>query len=164
MSTGNGNEFGNGQRLMPLRPPLPPTPSELRLMSTEEVDFGELVQRTARDAAHLVEQEGLLFKREIELEIEHLKGTIAIGTVGAIVATLTLFTATATAILVLALVLPAWTAALIVATAWGAFSAIGLSALAMVRLDDQTTTPRPEIAERSVRRDAHGLMQAVGGE
>lgn len=152
---------GGGQELSVPRPPATPRTSERVLKRPEDQDFGELVKRTAEDAAHLVEQEVLLLKRELELKVDRLQATVAIGTVGVVGAVLTLMTATATAVLGLSLVIPGWAAGLIVTAVWAVVSVMAIG-WAKNRFDNQTI--KPEITGRSVSRDVKAIGNAAGGE
>lgn len=150
----------DGPQLTPPRPPAPPL-SERPTKRIEEQDFGDLVKRTAKDAAHLIEQESLLLKREIELKVDHAQATVAIGTVGVVGVLVTLLTASATAILALSVVLPGWAAGLIVTAFWAVSSAMSLG-WAKKRFEEQS--PEPQITQQSVRRDVRVLAEATEGK
>lgn len=138
-------------------PPVPPPRPSGGTEPTSR-DFPRLLKATAKDASHLVEQEAKLLKREIELKIDRTEKTLAAGAVGAIGTLVTLFAATATAILGLAVVLPAWAAALVVTVAWAIASVVGFG-WAKKRFEQQTLTPR--VTRESVRRDVRALEEAT---
>ena len=120
------------------------------LLPLADQGFGVLMKHTAEDVARLVEQELELWKREIELEVERAKATFIIGAVGATGALLTLLSATATAVLVVSLVLPSWAAALVVTAAVAVVGTVGLG-LARKRFDDRS--PLTRITESLTRDD-----------
>jgi uncharacterized membrane protein YqjE len=121
-------------------------------------DLGALLKATAQDATHLVEQEAKLLKREIELKVARAQRTLSIGAVGALGAMLTLATGTATVVLGLAALIPAWAAALIATAAWALIALLGLG-WAKRRSSLQSSTP--DHTRKSIEPNANPLEEAI---
>lgn len=124
--------------------------SELRNAS-----IGELFKRLSADTTLLVRQELELFRAEMTEQTKAFGGRAATSAgmlSGAAVCGLCALGAlTATAILLLALVMPAWAAALIVSVAYGIIAA--LLALRGKRQLDDITPPVPKQTIETVRED-----------
>lgn len=124
-----------------------PTPSG-------DAGVGELVASVTQDLSALVRDEMALAKTEITDSVTKAglgaglfgtAGVVALYGVGALLATI---------VLALALVVPAWLAALIVTL--GLFAAAGLVAL-LGKKELAQATPPLEQSKDSVRRDVHAL-------
>lgn len=126
---------------------------------TEHEPTAELVHRLSEQVTTLVRDELTLARMEITEKGRRAglgagllggAGVIALYGVGAL-----LFTAGAA----LALVMPAWTAALIVTVA--AFAAAGVAALIGKNQVKQAVPPEPEAAMASGRRDVEAVKAAI---
>lgn len=126
-------------------------------MADNDVSTGELVGRLTEQTSRLVRDEVALAKVEMTEKAKHAglgaglfsaAGLIAVFGVGALVAT---------AILVLALVLPAWLAALIVAVLL--FVAAGVAALLGRNQVSGATPVTPQETIDSVRRDVEEVKE-----
>ncbi|WP_323794351.1 phage holin family protein [Nocardioides sp.] len=129
-------------------------PESVHPTHTSEAGVGELMATVAQDLSTLVRDEMALAKTEITESVTKAglgaglfgtAGLVALYGVGALVATL---------VLVLALVVPAWLAALIVTL--GLFAVAGIAALLGKKELDQATPPL-EHSKESVRRDVDAL-------
>lgn len=124
-----------------------------------EPSTAELVQRATEQVSRLVRDELALARAELAQKGKH--AGIGVGLFGGagVLALYGLGALAATAILLLALVLPAWAAALIVAVVL--FVAAGLLALAGKKQVSRAVPPVPASAVRSVRADVDTVTAAV---
>jgi hypothetical protein len=130
--------------------PTPPTSAAARGSDTDE-SAGQLISDLARDASILVRQEIALAKAELT-EKGKLAGKGAGLLAGAAVMGLALLGAlTACLILVIALVLPAWLAALSVTVLYALV--VGVLALAGRSQLKRATPPKPEQTVETVKED-----------
>jgi uncharacterized membrane protein YqjE len=120
-----------------------------------ERGVGELVKEFSGQVSTLVRQEVELAK--VEMSDKAKKAGVGAGylAAGAVAALLTLGTLTAFLILVLALALPAWASALLVAVVWGAVAAVlALQGRQKLR---EVGTPVPEQTVETVKEDVQWL-------
>jgi len=120
-----------------------------------QASFGQLFGRFTQDMIALVRQELELFRVEMTEKVRE-SGVRAAGSAGAfsgaaICGVIALGTLAATAILALALVMPAWAAALIVTIIYGIVAAI--LALSGKRQLDEITPPIPKQTIETVKED-----------
>lgn len=119
--------------------------------SGTDASTGELVNRLTEQATELIRSELALAKAEMAAKAKHAGvGAGLFGGAG-IVALYGLGALVATAILALALVVPAWLAALIVAVVL--FAIAGIVALVGKKQVSQATPAAPEQTVESVKRD-----------
>lgn len=123
----------------------------------DERSVGELVQRASRQAAELVRQE-LQLARE-ELKEKGKRAGLGAGLMGAggLVALYGLATLIASVVMLLALAVEPWVAALIVAA--GLFVIAAVLAFVGKRQAEAATPPVPEQAAESVREDVDYLKE-----
>lgn len=126
-------------------------------METDEQRLPTLLRNAGRDAMTLVRQESQLLQTEVGLRVDRLERALVFATIGAAAGVLCGLCAAATLILGLAVVMPAWAAALVVTLGMGAAAGGGLL-LAKRRLDSGLA---PEETEESVRQDVHALKEAM---
>ncbi|WP_201791298.1 phage holin family protein [Aeromicrobium sp. PE09-221] len=119
---------------------------------------GELVTRLSEQTSRLVRDELRLAQAEMSQKAKH--GGIGAGLFGAggLLALFGLGTLIAAAVLALALVLPAWAAALIVAAVL--FVAAGVAAL-VGKKEIQQATPTPERTVETVKDDIDEIKEAM---
>ncbi len=124
----------------------PASPRELR-----ELPIGELMKQLAEETSLLVRQELQLARAELTQQGK--RAGIGIGELGGagLVALYALGALTACFIAALALVLPVWAAALIVAAVYGAIA--GVLALIGRRSLQQSLPPTPTRTERTIKED-----------
>jgi uncharacterized membrane protein YqjE len=113
--------------------------------------IGALVHRLSEQIPELVRSELRLAQAELTEKGKRAGLGIGMFSAAGLLAFLGLATLIATAILALALVLPAWAAALIVAVLL--FAGAGIVALVGKKEVDQATPPAPERTIASVRED-----------
>jgi uncharacterized membrane protein YqjE len=124
-----------------------------------DASVGELVERLSSQISALVRDEMALATAEMKRKGAQAGVGIGIGGVGAVLALLGLGALVAAAICGLAIVLPAWLAALITGVALlliaGAVSAAGIS---QVR---HSAPPVPEQAVQSTKRDIQTVKESI---
>ena len=124
----------------------------------QAMSTGELVTRLSEQTSRLVRDELRLAQAEMSQKAKH--GGIGAGLFGAggLLALFGLGTLIAAAVLALALVLPAWAAALIVAAVL--FVAAGIAAL-VGKKEIQQATPTPERTVETVKDDIEEIKGAA---
>ena len=134
------------QRQDELGPEEPASPQELR-----ELPVGELVKQLAQETSTLVRQELQLAKAELTQQGK--RAGVGAGELGGagLVALYALGALTACFIAALAIVLPVWAAALIVAAVYGAVA--GVLALIGRRQLQQNMPPKAPRTERTIQED-----------
>lgn len=125
---------------------VPRDPDDLRDQS-----IGDLLKQLSQETATLVKQEMALARAELTEKGKRAGLGIGMFSAAGLLAFLGLSTLIATAVLVLALVLPPWAAALIVAVLL--FAGAGVAALVGKKEVEQATPPAPERTIASVRED-----------
>lgn len=118
---------------------------------TSDEPLGALVHRLSEQIPELVRSEIRLAQAELTEKGKRAGLGIGMFSAAGLLAFLGLSTLVATAILALALVLPAWAAALIVAVLL--FVGAGIVALVGKKEVEQATPPAPERAIENVRED-----------
>jgi len=124
-----------------------------------EPSTAELVQRATEQVSRLVRDELTLARAELTQKGKHAGIGIGLFGGGGALAFYGLGALIATAILLLALVLPAWAAALIVAVVL--FALAGVLALVGKNQVSRAVPPVPAAAVRSVRADVDTVAAAV---
>ncbi|MEU1602752.1 phage holin family protein [Micromonospora matsumotoense] len=124
-----------------------------------EPSTAELVQRATEQVSRLVRDELALARAELTQKGRHAGIGIGLFGGGGALALYGLGALVAAAILLLALVLPAWAAALIVAVVL--FLIAGVLALVGKKQVSQAVPPMPEATVRSVRADVDTVAAAV---
>ncbi|WP_328348557.1 phage holin family protein [Micromonospora sp. NBC_00421] len=124
-----------------------------------EPSTAELVQRATEQVSRLVRDELALARAELTQKGKHAGIGIGLFGGGGALALYGLGALVAAAILLLALVLPAWAAALIVAVVL--FLIAGVLALVGKKQVSQAVPPMPEATVRSVRADVDTVAAAV---
>ncbi|MEV4661758.1 phage holin family protein [Micromonospora echinofusca] len=124
-----------------------------------EPSTAELVQRATEQVSRLVRDELALARAELTEKGKHAGIGIGLFGGGGALALYGLGALVATAILLLDLVLPAWSAALIVAVVL--FAMAGILALVGKKQVSQAVPPVPQAAVRSVRADVDTVTAAV---
>lgn len=119
----------------------------------------ELVQHASEQISRLVRDELTLARMELAEKGKHAGVGVGLFGGGGVLALFGLGTLIAAAVLLLALAMPAWVAALIVAVALFAFA--GVLALAGTRQVRQAVPPMPSAAADGVRADVHAVSDAV---
>ncbi|SDD08406.1 phage holin family protein [Actinokineospora iranica] len=127
---------------------------EVRQLST-----GELVGRLGEQVSHLIRDELALAKNELKDKGKQAGAGAAFGGAAAVLAWFGVGALVITVIAALALALPVWAAALIVAVALLA-AAGGLGLLAKNKVQ-QATPPIPEQAVGSTRRDVEAVKESA---
>lgn len=124
-----------------------------------EPSTAELVQRATEQVSRLVRDELALARAELTQKGKHAGIGIGLFGGGGALALYGLGALVAATILLLALVLPAWAAALIVAVVL--FLIAGVLALVGKKQVSQAVPPMPEATVRSVRADVDTVAAAV---
>jgi hypothetical protein len=124
-----------------------------------ELSTAELVQRVSEQATRLVHDEIALARAELADKARHAGVGIGLFGGGAVLIVYAVGALVATAALALALVLPGWLAALIVAVALLLLA--GLLALIGRREVQRATPPAPRDAVSNVRADVAAVTAAV---
>ena len=124
-----------------------------------EQSIAELVQRATEQVSKLVRDELALARAELAQKGKHAGIGVGLFGGGGVLAFYGLGALVATAILALALVLPGWAAALIVAGVL--FVGAGLLALIGKRQVTRAVPPVPTAAVRSMRADVDTVTAAV---
>ncbi|MFF5173027.1 phage holin family protein [Micromonospora sp. NPDC000089] len=124
-----------------------------------EPSTAELVQRATEQVSRLVRDELALARAELTEKGKHAGIGIGLFGGGGVMALYGTGALVATAILLLALVLPAWAAALIVAVVL--FLIAGVLALVGKKQVSRAVPPMPEATVRSVRADVDTVTAAV---
>lgn len=134
--------------------PVASTPQPAR----ESQPLGELLGRLAQDLSLLARRETDLAKHEIGEKLDQAKeqaATLAIGGAALFAGTLVLLTS---AVLALALVLPAWAAAL---TVGSAVTLVGIALLVTARTKLSRVHAFPARTLQSVERDIRAIKRAA---
>lgn len=124
----------------------------------EEPSVADLVDRLSEQTARLVRDELKLARAEYTEKAKQGGTAAGLFGAGAILAWFGIGTLLATLILVLALFLPAWAAALIVTVA--VFLAAGIAGL-LGKKKTEGLTPTPERTAASVRRDVDTIKERI---
>ncbi|MFU8853414.1 phage holin family protein [Micromonospora sp. SL1-18] len=124
-----------------------------------DASTAELVQRATEQVSRLVRDELALARAELTRKSKHAGIGIGLFGGGGVMAFFGAGAMVATVILALALVLPAWAAALIVSVAL--FLLAGILALAGRQQVSRAGRPLPEATVRSVRADVDTVAAAV---
>jgi hypothetical protein len=122
-----------------------------------DASTAELLTRLSEQSARLVREELQLAKVEMTDKAKHAGIGAGLFSAAGIVALFGVGALVATAILALALVMPAWLAALIVAVVL--FAAAGVTALVGKKQVEQATPAVPQATIESVKLDASELSQ-----
>ncbi|MGP5007784.1 phage holin family protein [Brachybacterium tyrofermentans] len=125
---------------------------------TEEPSVADLVDRLSEQTARLVRDELKLARAEYTQKAKQGGTAVGLFGAGAVLAWFGLGSLIATAILVLALFLPAWAAALIVTVV--IFLIAGIAAL-ISKKKTEDLTPTPERTVATVRRDADEITERI---
>lgn len=123
---------------------------------TEDASVGELVTRLSEQTARLVRDEMKLAQREMQATAKHAGLGAGMFSGAGLIALYGLAAAITGAIAALALVLPVWGSALVVAGAL--FLVAGIAALVGKKQFDQVSA-KPERTVRSVQRDVEELKE-----
>ncbi|WBB81447.1 phage holin family protein [Micromonospora sp. WMMD882] len=134
-----------------------PSPSTSR--ARNEPSTAELVQRATEQVSRLVRDELALARAELTEKGKHAGIGVGLFGGGGVLALYGLGALLTAVVLLLALVMPAWLAALIVAVAL--FAVAGVLALVGKKQVSQAVPPMPEAAVRSVRADVDTVTAAV---
>jgi uncharacterized membrane protein YqjE len=124
-----------------------------------EPSTAELVQRATEQVSRLVRDELALARAELTQKGKHAGIGIGLFGGGGVLALYGLGALVAAAVLLLALVMPGWLAALIVAVVL--FVLAGILALVGKKQVSQAVPPVPEATVRSVRADVDTVTAAV---
>lgn len=123
-----------------------------------EPSVANLVDQLSEQTARLVRDELKLARAEYTEKAKQGGTAAGLFGAGAILAWFGFGTLLATLILVLALLLPAWAAALIVTAV--VFAVAGIAAL-LGKKKTEGLTPTPERTVETVRRDAHEIKERI---
>ncbi|WP_193106752.1 phage holin family protein [Brachybacterium sp. FME24] len=124
----------------------------------EEPSVADLVDRLSEQTSRLVRDELRLARAEYTEKAKQGGTAAGLFGAGAVLAWFGLGALIATAILLLALVLPAWAAALIVTAV--IFAAAGIAAL-LGKKKTEGLSPTPERTVATVRRDADEIKERI---
>ncbi len=141
-----------------LHPNTVTTNADIPSAGAEPPPLGELVGRLTTDLQQLVRREAALATHELGKKLDYAKlqvATLGIGLALLVVGALALV---ASAILGLALLLPAWAAALCVG---GAFVTLGLALVYTGKSKLARFDPRPEKAITNIERDVAAVKGAA---
>jgi len=119
----------------------------------------ELVQRATEQVSRLIRDELALARAELTEKGKHAGIGVGLFGGGGVLALYGLGALIAAIILLLALVMPAWVAAVIVAVVL--FAVAGVLALVGKKQVSQAVPPMPEAAKQSVRADVDTVKGAV---
>lgn len=119
----------------------------------------ELVQKATEQVSRLIRDELALAKAELTEKGKHAGIGVGLFGGGGVLALYGLGALIAAIVLLLALVMPAWVAAVIVAVVL--FGIAGILALVGKKQVDQAVPPTPEAATQSVRADVETVKVAV---
>jgi len=125
--------------------------------TSHEPTTGELVSQLSQESSRLVRDELRLAQVELTEAAKHAGKGAGLFSAGGVLALYGLGTLIATVILALALVLPAWLAALIVAVVL--LAAAGVAALMGKKQVDQVS-PKPERTVENVKSDVEAVKEA----
>jgi uncharacterized membrane protein YqjE len=124
---------------------------------TSEASVTQLVTQLAEQTSRLVRDEMKLATKELQATAKHAGVGAGLFSVAGVLAVLGLATLVATAVAALALVLPVWAAALIVAVVLLAVA--GIAALIGKKQISQAS-PTPERTVESVKQDVREIKEA----
>lgn len=124
----------------------------------EDASVAELLTRLSDQSSRLVRDELALAKVEITDKVRHAGIGAGLFSVAGVLALFGVGTLITTVILALALVMPAWLAALIVTLA--VFAAAGIAALIGKKEVQEATPPTPQETIDSVERDVAEVKEA----
>lgn len=130
-----------------------------RTLDARELSTGELVSRLSEQVSRLVRDELSLAKVELKDKGKQAGVGAALGGSAGVLAWFGVAALMITAIAALALVLPTWAAALIVAGVLFAVAAV--LALVAVKKVKRATPPIPEQAINSTRRDVEAVKESA---
>ena len=122
-----------------------------------EASIGELMGQLSTQTSRLVRDEMRLAQKELQQSVKHAGIGAGLISVAGLLAVLGLATLIAAAVAALALVLPVWAAAVIVAVVL--FIAAGIAALLSRKQAEEITPPVTESAE-SVKADIKEVKEA----
>jgi Flp pilus assembly protein TadB len=122
-----------------------------------DASIGELMGQLSTQTSRLVRDEMRLAQKELQQSVKHAGIGAGLISVAGLLAVLGLATLIAAAVAALALVLPVWAAAVIVAVVL--FIAAGIAALLSRKQAEEITPPVTESAE-SVRADIKEVKEA----
>ena len=117
--------------------------------------LGDLVEQLSADVRELVRAEVALAKAEMAESVRHMVVGAGLAVTGAVLGLFALGTLTATAVIALANVWPAWLAALVVALVLGAVAAISLGL--GVKVARRAAPPTPAGTIESIKEDVEWL-------
>jgi uncharacterized membrane protein len=125
-----------------------------------ELSISELVKRLAGDVGTLIRQEADLAKAEVAQKVKEASSAAVLFVGAAVLALLAAGALTACLIMLLALAIPAWVAALIVTLAYVAIAA-SLVTAGRHRLRD-AAPPMPEATVQTLKEDVRWLKNPTG--
>ena len=121
--------------------------------------MGELVNNLSRQMSELVREELRLARAEMQSKGKHAGIGLGLFSGAGLLAFFGAAGLVATAMLALALVMPAWLAALIVTVLL--FAAAGVAALLGRRQVQEATPPKPEQTMHNIPRDVQAVKQPL---
>ena len=127
-----------------------------------DASTGELISRLSEQTSTLIRDEMRLAQAEFSAKAKHAGTGVGMFGAGGLLAFFGVATLIATAVLALALVLPAWAAALIVAVVL--LIAAGVVSLLGKKQVEQVGPLKPERAMASVQRDVTEVKEASSRE
>jgi hypothetical protein len=125
--------------------------------SAADASIGELMSQLSAQTSRLVRDEMRLAQKELQQSVKHAGIGAGLISAAGLLAVLGLMTLIAAAVAALALVLPVWAAALIVAAV--IFGAAGIAAL-LSRKQAREVTPPPMQSVESVKADINEVKEA----
>jgi uncharacterized membrane protein YqjE len=125
----------------------------------QDPTVAELVHNLSQQTSQLVREELQLAQAELKEKGRHAGVGVGLFSTAGLLAFFGAATLVATAILALAVVVPGWAAALIVALVL--FAAAGVAALVGRREVRQATPPKPEQAMDNLPRDVQAVKQPM---
>ena len=134
-----------------------PTPMSVESKTTADASIGELMSNLSAQTSRLVRDEMKLAQKELQQSVKHAGIGAGLISVAGLLAVLGLATVIAAAVAALALVLPVWAAAVIVAVVL--FIAAGIAALLSRKQAEEITPPVAQSAD-SVKADIKEVKEA----
>lgn len=134
-----------------------PKPMSVESRTPTDASIGELMSNLSAQTSRLVRDEMKLAQKELQQSVKHAGIGAGLISVAGLLAVLGLATVIAAAVAALALVLPVWAAAVIVAVVL--FIAAGIAALLSRKQAEEITPPVAESAD-SVKADIKEVKEA----
>jgi Flp pilus assembly protein TadB len=134
-----------------------PTPMSVESKPAADASIGELMSNLSTQTSRLVRDEMKLAQKELQQSVKHAGIGAGLISVAGLFAVLGLATVIAAAVAALALVLPVWAAAVIVAVVL--FIAAGIAALLSRKQAEEIAPPVAESAD-SVKADIKEVKEA----